>query len=78
MDHLLVLERERIRQTQQQDAGADDPEGFAAEGDGFGGAVVGGGEGAGEFCAGLRRDDVAEGGEAVGEGFVGGRVGEGF
>lgn len=58
LHHLLLLERERIRQTQKQHARADYPEAFAAVGECVAGGVHGGAGDRGEFCAGLRGDDV--------------------
>ena len=68
---LLLAQRQRIRNAQQQDTRRDDPQALAAVVDG---GVRRGGEGrcrGGDACAGLGRDYVAEGGDAVEEGFVG-------
>jgi hypothetical protein len=69
--HLLLLaERQRPGDAEQQCAGADDPEGFAAEAEARGRPVVGCVGGRGELLAVGRGDDVGERGDAVCEGLV--------
>lgn len=69
--HLLLLaERQRPWDAEQKRAGADDPEGFAAEAEARGGPVVGCVGGGRELFPVGRGHDVGEGGDAVGEGFL--------
>jgi hypothetical protein len=69
--HLLLLaERQRPGDAEQQRAGADDPQGLAAEAQARGRPVVGCVGGAGELLAVGRGHDVGEGGDAVGKGLV--------
>lgn len=67
--HLLLLaERQRPGDAEQQRAGANDPEGFAAEAEAAGGPVVGCVGGGGQLFPVGRGHDVGKGGDAVGEG----------
>ena len=69
--HLLLLaERQRPWDAEQQRAGADDPEGFAAEAEARGRPVVGCVGGRGQLLAVGRGHDVGERGDAVCEGLV--------
>lgn len=75
--HLLLLaEGQRPWDAEQEGAGADDPEGLAAEAEARGGPVVGRGGGGGEALAVGRGHDVSERGEAVREGLFVGVVGD--
>jgi hypothetical protein len=69
--HLLLLaERQRPGDAEQQRAGADDPEGFAAEAEARGRPVVGCVGGGRELLAVGRGHNVGERGDAVCEGLV--------
>ena len=69
--HLLLLaERQRPGNAEQERAGADDPEGFAAEAEARGRPVVGCVGGRGQLLAVGRGHDVGERGDAVCEGLV--------
>lgn len=69
--HLLLLaERQRPGDAEQKRAGADDPEGFAAEAQARGRPVVGCVGGRRQLLAVGRGHDVGERGDAVCEGFV--------
>lgn len=75
--HLLLLaEGQRPGDAEQEGAGADDPEGLAAEAEARGGPVVGRGGGGGEALAVGRGHDVGERGEAIGEGLFVGVIGD--
>lgn len=75
--HLLLLaEGQRPGDAEQQRAGADDPQGLAAEAEAGSRPVVGCVGGGGDTLAVGGRDDVGERGDAVSEGFFVGVIGD--